>query len=238
MMFEADRLNVPRAYLPLSGDNAADLSIALTWLAGTGLATGQGIGVQIPSRNAIRENPALRDLDRRGLAAFATWRHSSANKSVTGPQLSFFPDLEMLLALEDRKTTALVVLGVHDSHRAWVSAYDVPSLGVSSVGEVPAPAPILMAALETFTNSVNSSTGITDPRDKSRVVDGLQKLKRAGVPFTQEQLVAGALRHNWRGPAAFALGTVGAEILAGKQKRVRETYRDNIVDLWREEVGT
>jgi len=122
-------------------------------------------------------------------------------------------------------------------HRAWVSAYDVPSLNVSSVGEVPAPDPVLTAALATFTNSVNSSTGITDFRDESRVVDGLQKLKHAGVPFTREQLVAGALRHNWRGSAAFALGTVGAEILAGKQKRVRETYRDNIVDLWREEVS-
>jgi len=59
-MFEADRSNVPRAYLPLSGDNEADLSIALTWLAGTGVATGQGIGVQIPSRDAVRENSTLR----------------------------------------------------------------------------------------------------------------------------------------------------------------------------------
>lgn len=194
--------------------------------------------MQIPSRDAIRENPALRDLDRRGLAAFATWRNSSANESVTGPQLSFFPDLEMLLALEDRKTTALVVLGVHDSHRAWVSACDVPFLGVSSVGEVPAPEPVLTAALATFTNSVNSSTGITDPRDKSRVTDGLQKLKRADVPFTQDQLVAEALRHNWRGSAAFDLGNVGAEILAGKKKRVREMYRDDIVNLWRDAAET
>jgi hypothetical protein len=176
-------------------------------------------------------------MDRRGFAAFATWRHSNANKSVTGPQLSFFPDLEMLLALKDRKTTALVVLDVHDSHRAWVGAYDVPSLGVSSVGEVPAPGPVLTAALATFTNSVNSSTGNTDPRDKSRVVAGLRKLKHAGVPFTREQLVAGSLRYNWRGSAAFALGNVGAEILADKQKRVRETYGDNIVDSWRDEAG-
>lgn len=235
-MFETDRSNVPRAYLPLSGDNEADLSIALRWLREAGLATGQRIGVQVPSRDAIRENPALQGLDRRGLASFAAWRHSSANKTEAGPQLAFFPNLEMLLTLEDRRTAALVVLGVHDSHRAWVSAYDVPSLGVSSVDALQAPDPVLKAALATFTNAVNSSTGITDPRDKSRVVDGLQRLKRAGISFTRDQLVAEALRHNWRGPAAFALGNVGAEVLAGKQKRVRETYRENIVDLWRDDA--
>lgn len=92
--------------------------------------------------------------------------------------------------------------------------------------------------MDTFTDLINSSTGLSDSRDRSTVLDGLTKLRAAGHEFDPEDLLAGALARNWRGDAAVQLKDLASEINAGKRKRFTERLRPDIVATWREEVCT
>lgn len=56
--------------------------------------------------------------------------------------------------------------------------------------------PVVWEAMERFTGSINSSTGLAHPTDRSRVIDGLTKLRRAGHGFDPDELLAAALRLN------------------------------------------
>lgn len=229
-MFEADRSHVLRAYVPASHDSEADLALALTWLSDEGGKANSLIGVQIPSRGDIDESPTLSELERRGRAAFSTWRRTSTNRRVSGAQLAYFPNSEMLLALETARSSVIVAVGVDSSHAPWITAYEAQPLSGATIVPVPAADPVVVQALHTFTNAINSSTGLTDSRDRSKVIDGLQKLRRAGIPFTAEQLVTEALRRNWKGSAAHALGVARKSLLAKESSSGRPSRRTSSIN--------
>lgn len=231
MMFEPDRNGVPRAYV--TADVAADDAIGLAADWGWNLNTGQRLGILIPHRTAIEENSGLAQLDRSGEGVFATWRYSAANAKTSGPQIAYYPDLEHLLEVERRMPAGIVLVGADETHRSWVTAYSPTLLAGKSIADVePAIDPVVAVAVATFTDSVNSSTGLVDRRDRSKVTDGLQRLLRHGYAFTPEQLIAAALSANWQGRAAFALGALADDVLRGVRKQIRERYADGIVERW------
>ncbi|MEV7132135.1 hypothetical protein AB0N24_04520 [Arthrobacter sp. NPDC093128] len=120
----------------------------------------------------------------------------------------------------------------------WVTALKLVHLGGPTI-KVKEPIlldPVVAAAVDAFTDLINSSTRLSDSRDRSTVLDGLTKLRKAGHHFDPEDLLAGALARNWRGDAAVQLKDLASEVNAGKRKRFTEQLRSDVVENWRKEA--
>ncbi|TCM50543.1 hypothetical protein EV648_102587 [Kribbella sp. VKM Ac-2568] len=141
---------------------------------------------------------------------------------VPGPVVICTPDLKSLAEAEEiRQATAIVVVGAHPGLKAWISAFRPERLAgaVIPVPDRVVDDPDVWAAMETFTDLINSGTGLTHPCDRSLVTDGLLELRRAGHTFDPDELMAAAFRLNWRGTAAWDLRVLASELDAGERSR-------------------
>ena len=136
-------------------------------------------------------------------------------RAVPGPVVICTPDLKSLAeAEENRQATAIVVVGAHPGLKAWISAFRPERLAgaVIPVPDRVVDDPDVWAAMETFTDLINSGTGLTHPCDRSLVTDGLLELRRAGHTFDPDELMAAAFKLNWRGTAAWDLRVLASEL--------------------------
>lgn len=250
MMFEDDRTGLDRAYVASSVPNEDGVQIALRWCLERTGNDYRKVNLRVPTRRVVAMNPALQQLERAGVAISAE-SHRGIRHTVAGPMIVLAPSLESLCAAEDEGfTTALVVVGAYgppepDTRRSsgssestgllpWVSAFNPEHLAGTQI-QPRTPIftdPVLDQAMDSFTSSINSSSGLTDSRDRSRVTDGLTKLRSSGHSFDPDKLLASALALNWRGTAAWDLKVLAKEINAGVRKRVRDTYRPDIIQYW------
>jgi hypothetical protein len=259
MMFEEDRSSAPRAYtaLPDSPDHpdpAEDLKRAIEWCHGQAGGNLRLIGIQTGSRSDIEDEPLLGLLVRHGASL-----HVNSRGKVTslppGPVLVYRPQPETLWQIEEHGApSAIVAVGITGpSHfrrmlastkpvgaQPWVSAYLPVHLGgpVIEPRTPVIPDPVVWEALKSFTNSINSSTGLSHSSDRSVVTEGLMKLKATGHSYDPDDLLAGALALNWRGSSAVELRDLAREINAGKRKRYRPMLRSNIVEIWETNAQT
>lgn len=250
MMFEDDRTGLDRAYVQSQVPTDEGVRLATQWCLSRVDGNYRQISLRVPSKRVIMNSAALQRLQRAGVAVSGESRRGT-HQVVSGPLIVHYPTLESLCEAEDsRLPTSLVVVGAYGLSRSddiaadvapvsaglrpWVSAFGPERLA----GDLIEPQdpiladPVLMEAMKTFTASTNSSTGLTDSRDRSRVIDGLNKLRSRGHPFEPDDLLAAALVLNWRGTAAWDLRTLAKEINAGVSKRFKETYRNDIVQVW------
>lgn len=258
MMFEEDRTSVPRAYTALPDgpdhpDPVDDLKRSIEWCHAQADGNLRAIGIQIGSRFDLKDEPLLEALVRRGATVYPDAR-GKVVRLPTGPVLAYRPLPQTLWQIEEhRGPSAIAAVGITGpSHfretfmsttsagaQPWVSAYNPKHLGGPEI-EAKSPVvsdPVIWEALKTFTNMINSSTGLSHSSDRSSVTEGLTKLKAAGHYFCPDDLLAGALRLNWKGSAAVELRELALEINAGKQKRFRKMLRTDIVEVWRAEAS-
>ena len=238
VMFEEER-DLDRAYVEATVPPEQGAQIAIGWVLSR-VASPAQVNVQVPLLSLVREHHVLAELQRQG-AHVSSWRRSGYVNIVPGPLIAFSPDLRSLLNVEKiHRVTAIVVVGLDASMRAWVSAFAPGHLGGR---EIP-PAdplvrdPVVWQAMREFTVLINSSTGLHHPSDRSRVTDGLQRLRAAGHHFDPDEILAAALRLNWRAGAAWDLRVLAAEINAGKRKRVTDgRLGPGAVRRWEQEIA-
>ncbi|NVC25207.1 hypothetical protein E7Z53_17430 [Kocuria salina] len=243
VMFEPQR-DFPRAYVALPALPEDAVLPALKW-AFKHSETGawESVGLRVAQRSTIRNVPVLQKLEKHGVR-ISTDRHTNSNQSPRGPLIVYRPDVESLVAAEDfRGASAIVAISANNEWlQPWVDAYHPEHLG----GDVVPPAnptvrePVVWEALEAFTGSINSSTGLGHPSDFDFVLDGLQQLRKHGYAFTADELLAGALKLNWRGSSAMELHQLASEILAGKNKRYRNRStvpNSRLLRLWEEQAA-
>ncbi|HET6293472.1 MAG TPA: hypothetical protein VFG33_08860 [Kribbella sp.] len=135
-----------------------------------------------------------------------------------GPVLVCPPDLKSLASAEEvRQATAIVVIGAHSGLKPWISAFRPEPLtsAVISVSDCLVSDPVVWTAMESFTDVINSGTGLAHPCDRALVTEGLLDLRRSGHPFDPDELMAAALRLNWRGTAAWDLRVLATQLNAG-----------------------
>jgi hypothetical protein len=135
-----------------------------------------------------------------------------------GPVLVCGPDLKSLTEAEEfRHVAAIIVIGAHRGLRPWVSAFRPDCVGGSAiaVSDRLVSDPVVWTAMRSFTDLINSGTGLAHPCDRRWVTDGLVELRRAGHTFEPDELMAAALRLNWRGTAAWDLRVLATELNAG-----------------------
>lgn len=258
MMFEEDRTHVARAYTSLPdspgyGDSEADLEKAIAWCYNKADGDFHRIGIQASKKEVIDNEPLLAGLARHGASL-----HFDSRGKITslpsGPVLVYRPQPETLWQIEEGHCPeAIVAAGITgpENHRRtfsperrvgaqpWVTAYKPEHLGGPAIEakEPIVPDPIAWVALKTFTNSINSSTGLSHSSDHSLVVDGLTKLRAAGHTFDPDDLLAGALALNWKGSTAVELRDLARELNSGKRKRYRPILKANIIKIWEDEAA-
>lgn len=230
-----ERRNIDRAYVALPvRPEGEGIAVAALWARERADDQGQ-LNLRVPLRRVVDDVPVLAELYRRG-AKLSGERRTAANAVGQGPLIVYCPDLKSLAWAEEvRQATAIVAVGLHGGLRPWVSAFRPTCLAGCEI--TPADPlvsdPVIWQALQTFTASINGGAGL----DRSRVTDGLQKLLIAEHAFDPDELMAAALRLNWRGSAAWELRKLAGEIASGKRKRVGYgTYRADIVQVWEQQA--
>jgi hypothetical protein len=97
--------------------------------------------------------------------------------------------------------------------------------------------PVVEAALTALTDSVNLTTGITHPSDKTAAVEMFRILRSAGEDFDPEQIREWAVAHGWVPRHARHLAETATKIKDGRAVRAgRSTgkhWRDDILEQWR-----
>lgn len=257
MMFEEDRTTLPRAYVALPYDHLyeereRDLAATIGWCVEQAGGDARSVGIQAGHRDDLDEEPLLLDFLAAGAKVYPD-RRGKLGALPAGPVLMYRPLDTHLLAVETQRSSSAVAafeIAGPDHYRQsagtggmvgcqpWISAFKPIHLGGPEITrkEPILPDPVVAAALDTFTDLINSSTGLSDGRDRSTVLDGLTRLRRAGHRFVPEDLLAGALERNWRGDAAAQIRDLAREINAGKAKRFTERFRSDIVETWRREA--
>jgi hypothetical protein len=255
MMFEEDRSQVPRAYTALpdrsgSGDLQESLGKAISWCTEQADGGISRIGIQIGRKADLEDLPLLAALARRGASIHVDVR-GKIGSLPSGPVLLYMPVPSHLWQLEERRgPSAVAAVGItgpslrtsilgtsYVGAQPWVSAYRPKHLaGPAIEAKTPIiPDASVWAALKTFTNLINSSTGLAHHSDRSAVIEGLTKLRSAGHAFDPNDLLAGALALNWRGSAAVELCEIAKEINDGRHKRFSPVLRDDIIERWEAE---
>ena len=128
--------------------------------------------------------------------------------ALRGPVLVCAPDLKSLAEAEEvSQATAIVVVGAHSGLKPWVSAFRPECLGgpAIAVSDEIVSDPVVWTAMQSFTDLINSGTGLAHPSDRSWVTNGLIELRRAGHLLDPDELMAAAFKLNWRGTAAWDL---------------------------------
>lgn len=253
MMFEEDRRPVPRAYtaLPDSPDHAEptmDLKRAIRWCIEQAGGEVRRIAINTGRRSDLEDVPLLKELVKSGAGLYPSSR-GKLPALPPGPTLLYQPLPETLWQIEDwRGPSAIAAVGItgpthfeesfipgnYVGAQPWISAYKPTHLG-GPIIEPKTPIvsdPVVWEALKSFTDSINSTTGLSHVSDRSQVTEGLIKLRLAGHTYDADDLLSGALALNWRGSAALALHDLAQEIISGKRKQYRPSLKDNIVEIW------
>lgn len=258
MMFEEDRTKLPRAYVALPHDHLyqdheKDLLDTIKWCLAQAGGDASKVGIQTGRKDDLEQDPLLLEFEAMGAKVYPDFRGKVADLP-SGPVLMYRPLESNLWAVEDKRMpSAVAAFGItgpehfadsfgHEdmaSCQPWISAFKPLHLGGPLIqAKDPIVADRVVAvALDYFTGTINSSTGLTDSRDRSTVIEGLTKLRQAGHEFDPNDLLAGALAKNWRGKAAVQLRDVAAEINAGTRKRFTPRLRPEIVEIWREKAA-
>jgi hypothetical protein len=106
--------------------------------------------------------------------------------------------------------------------------------------------PVVAVAMENITTLVSGAhlqdVHLADSRDRATVIEGFDKLHRAGYELDPREIIDWALANNWRPEAAATLRDYAKRISEGEPPRMRgmisERLRPDIVEQWRHNAAS
>ena len=124
----------------------------------------------------------------------------------------------------------------------WMRTWQPDVIGAPSVPGPAAPLitnPVVERAMKHLTGSINLSTGLSHPLDKSKAVCLFRELVKAGEQYDPALIRAWALRNNWTPSGADALIKIADGTLKGKSFRIvqRGYYQKRYIEKLRQEVA-
>lgn len=156
-----------------------------------------------------------------------------------GPVLVAYPTKQLLDMLDDLYgiTEILVVPCRLAEVQYWVDTWAPQELRGSApaVRAISIRNPVVVEALQTLTQTVNLSTGISHPSDRQAAIDLFHRLKEAGEQFNPSEVRAWLVSQGgWSPQDADQVRSIAESILAGKHlKGSGMFWADNIVEQWR-----
>lgn len=97
--------------------------------------------------------------------------------------------------------------------------------------------PIVAQAMRSLTTSVNLSTGLHHPSDRSAAIQALRILTRNGRHLDPEEIQIWAMANGWAAEDARELGEYTQGVISGKGYRVGpEHWRSDIMTIWEQQA--
>lgn len=164
------------------------------------------------------------------------WQH--ANNRIL---LAFYPDSQFLDVLDgiNGVSEMVVVPWTMPDIESWKNARNARVLGTTGVRQTAEPAirnPTVRNAMRSLSRSVNKSTGLAHPADRSRAVDTLFILLENGETFVPSEIkVFLVAEGEWDPTKASEVEELAKSILAGKKPRRVSSWKSNIIEMWRSE---
>jgi hypothetical protein len=161
--------------------------------------------------------------------------------SVPSSILVLYPPQRLLDSVDELQTASeiLVVPWSLSEVEPWIQMWSARELGDLSPSAIKVFSnPTVRAALESLTNRINLSTGLSHPLDEAAAIDMFQLLHEAGETFDPPEVRAWLIsKLNWRPQQADTAVEIAQNILAGKLPRSASSTRwaNGIVSRWREE---
>jgi len=99
---------------------------------------------------------------------------------------------------------------------------------------------VVVRALESLVNHINISTGIIHPSDKEAAIWTFTILRDGGEYFNPDEIKAWLIRYgNMRASYAQDVADIAKAVLEGRKlKKGIRHWRDDILEIWREEAKT
>lgn len=160
----------------------------------------------------------------------------------TGPVLMAWPRMDEIAKLvqgsADQIRGLCVISGYKDWIRPWVTATQPEILGDGSawVTKTPALHPVVAAALDDLTHTINHNNTIAAGFEKDQVVGVLLALHGSGYELHGRSMEGWALAHGWSGENPRKLGEYANAISAGHRPRAREVINRHYIELLRRQV--
>ncbi|NCS90021.1 MAG: hypothetical protein GW789_14985, partial [Ignavibacteria bacterium] len=95
--------------------------------------------------------------------------------------------------------------------------------------------PIVETALKSLTKSVNLSTGLAHPSDRTSTIQMFEILLENNISYNLDEVRAWLVsKGGWRPSDADKVVEIGQGVLDGKNFRTKgRMWRENIIDIWR-----
>jgi hypothetical protein len=167
------------------------------------------------------------------------------------PVLACFPTRSLLDKLDDpdaRISEVCVIPWSRNEVLYWAQTWNPKIISIEGEegifekmlqeGKRPSLNSVVRAALLSLTTSVNMSTGLSHPSDRSAAVWTFRILRRGGYSFDPDELRAFALREGWITNGADDLMRIADHIMKGRSPPAgRRPFVPNILDIWNERAN-
>jgi hypothetical protein len=158
------------------------------------------------------------------------------------PIVVFFPTTKFLDQMDSipNISAILVVPWIMKEVELWIKTWNATELGKPKQKKKPLISnKVVEQALRSLTLSVNVSTGITHPLDRSRAIQTFEILRDAGEMFSPDEVKAWLIAEGgWKATHAQEVAEIAQKVLEGKRLRKgAPAWRKDILKIWREEAA-
>lgn len=208
----------------------------IAWLVGVTRAVLDGmIGEAIGSENA--KELAKGDYLRIGKGSLYFWTERQLPTAARGAAILLVHPSQKLLAKVDnlRDATSLAVVPwLMKDVEHWVAAYapkDV--LGQQQNAPQSIRNPVVARAMESIWMMINTSSGMTHPRDRNRVIDAFRILRKGREDFEPQEIRSWLLQRGMKPKHAEEIADVAANPSGSRKSSSSGSWAENILDQWR-----
>jgi len=218
------------------------IAAAIAWCI-QHMSVGDTLSVWTFQKANLRNCDVLDRLVRRNSNVDHITRRGGGAPRSSGPVLMAWPDMNDIAELV-RFTHGIraicVITWNANKIRPWVTMMNPDILGDGSDWNELSPDldPIVVAALEDLTLTINLNNTITAGYDKDDVVSALLALRAARIPMDAEVMQGWALSHGWSGENPEQLAKYVRDINAGKRPRTGRPVSTDYVEYLRQRLAS
>lgn len=158
-----------------------------------------------------------------------------------GPILAIYPTAKLLTRLDELPdvTTLAVVPWSRKEVSPWIMKWHAQEVQGKEAGTTSSSqlSSVVEAALHTLTHSVNLSTGLRHPNDRTKAIWIFRILRDGGEAIDFAALPSCLVQNNWRSSDADEVAQLARDIYSGKRHQAgRCPWRADILQTWRAEA--
>ena len=146
--------------------------------------------------------------------------------------------LDKIDSIEGRKDV-LACPWIFDEIKSWINTWNATELGnVSFEKKIDVENPVVIQALQSLTNRINVSAGISHPSDRLHAIWIFKILKQNHEKFSPDKIKSWLIcKGHWKATHAESVAEIARNVIDGQTFRIGVcTWSDDIIDIWRKKA--